>query len=268
MSISTTARAWCVLFVAGWSLAVLVEPASAQLDEVVHGRVVDAASGGPVAGVRVIAPDSSSAVFTDSLGVFALPVAPPVDAGFGVSTERIGYLAQRYPLGEGATERINVLMLEPAPLEIEGIDVVDEAALTTLVRRLEQRRRSYPYSMRAFDRSGLQRFAPTGSVLDFVRQRVLGIRTCPSDPSRLCTPGPYNTLSVSETWLPVLVCVDGVEAISHESELSSIETALAATVELYTPSRDQHQIRVYTLGWMTWSARNDQTAVTPLQFGC
>ena len=75
---------------------------------------------------------------------------------------RIGYLPDRFDLEEEAPSRIVVLLLEPSPVELEGITAVDEAALTVLVEELERRRNAYPSAVSVFDRAGLERFAPMG----------------------------------------------------------------------------------------------------------
>ena len=149
---------------------VLVSPVSAQVGVVIHGRVEDAVSREPVPGARVFPPDSSSVVFTDSLGTFYIPV--PAERPLAIQVERRGYLSDRFDVEEDAPSRISILLLEPSPIELAGITVVDEAALTVLVERLEERRNAYPFAMSAFDRARLERFAPMGTVLDFAHQKT------------------------------------------------------------------------------------------------
>ena len=243
---------------------VLVSPVSAQVGVVIHGRVEDAVSREPVPGARVFPPDSFSVVFTNSLGTFYIPV--PAERPLAIQVERLGYLSDRFDLEEDAPSRISILLLEPSPIELAGITVVDEAALTVLVERLEERRNAYPFAMSAFDRARLERFAPMGTVLDFVRTRKPLIRGCYTQPAEMCVPGRGRTFRNLCPENRVLVCVDGFRSLSPFGELGNLPIQSVALIELYGSRGDQ--VRVYTVQWMLSRVRNGRTRVTPLHWGC
>ncbi len=180
----------------GWVLLgalaylLLASAASAQVPPVVlQGRVEDAVSRNPIVGVRVFTADSSSVVVTDSLGAFALPLEP--GAPFTFYARRLGYLPERFDLDDAASTSISVLILEPDPILIAGIEalVLSDAEAVVLIermevleQRIEDRRNAFPESVIAADRIDLERFA-VGSVLDFVRTRSPMIAPCRGDPS-------------------------------------------------------------------------------------
>ena len=144
---------WRALWGGGVACLVLASPISAQVGVIIHGRVEDTVSREPVPGARVFSVDSSSVVYTDSLGPFYIPV--PAEGPLAIQAERIGYLSERFDLEEDAPSRISILLLEPVPIVVEGITAVDEAALTVLLKNLENRRRAYPSAMNAFYRTQL-----------------------------------------------------------------------------------------------------------------
>src|SRR5690606_4490563 len=98
-----------------------------QVPTVVYGRVEDASTREPVAGARVFAPDSSSAVLTDSLGVFGIQI-DPADP-LAVNVERYGYVAQHFDLPAEAASSLNILLIEPQPVVLSGVNVVAETAI-------------------------------------------------------------------------------------------------------------------------------------------
>ena len=204
----------------GWVLLgalaylLLASAASAQVPPVVlQGRVEDAVSRNPIVGVRVFTADSSSVVVTDSLGAFALPLEP--GAPFTFYARRLGYLPERFDLDDAASTSISVLILEPDPILIAGIEalVLSDAEAVVLIermevleQRIEDRRNAFPESVIAADRIDLERFA-VGSVLDFVRTRSPMIAPCRGDPSWLCVPVRFRSFrTASES--RILVCVD------------------------------------------------------------
>ena len=135
-----------------WIASALPLPLDAQIGVVIHGRVEDAVSREPVPGARVFSVDSSSVIYTDSSGNFHVPIPP--ERPFAIQVERLGYFPDRFDLDSEAPLRISILLLQPAPIELEGITAVDEAALTALVENLEGRRNAG--SMTAFDRTRLR----------------------------------------------------------------------------------------------------------------
>ncbi len=247
----------------GVACLVLASPLSAQVAVVIHGRVEDAISREPVVGVRFFPADSSLTVYSGYQGTFYIPV--PAEGPIAIRAERFGYVSQQFDL-EGDASRISILLLEPSPIELEGITVADEAALTVLVKDLERRRNAYPYAMSAFDRARLERFAPMGSVLDFVSTRKPWIIPCDRDLSQMCVRGRSPTFRNPNPQNGVLVCVDGVRSFSPFAELDNLPIQSVALVELYGSRGDE--VRVYTVQWMLWRARTGRTSIVPLFFGC
>jgi hypothetical protein len=247
-------------------------PVAAQVGAVVNGRIEDAYSRTPIAGARVQAPDST-AVFTDSLGHFALSIdREPLY----VFVEQYGYQAQRFDLPPEAPARTSVLLLEPIAFELEAISVVSESALADVFRALRGRRNSYRGSVQFFDRERLDRFAPVGSAWDLVVQRTSGnLHEC--DPwaidfqrwngvrSGLCVRG-RATITDPFPQVPVLVCVDGWESWGAVTELESLDIRSVAMVEIY--SRGAGGVRVYTGPYLSSLASRGQRTITPLGFGC
>lgn len=225
---------------------------------VIHGRVENAVSRDPVEGVRVSSADSSSVVYTDSLGTFAIPL--PADGSFVVEAERLGYLSQRFELVEDAASRLLVLLLEPAPIAIQGITVEVRSALTKLVKNLERRRNAYPRAMAAFDRADLDRALAATFVGEFLHHAVPRLEPCSSDPFQMCAPGRYDP----ET--SVMICLDGRKAFYQE--LEALPTDLVALVEIYGGRLRPKRVSVYTRQWILSSARNGRTNVTPYIMGC
>jgi hypothetical protein len=244
-------------------LALAAAPLAGQVGVVLHGRVVDAISRDPLVGARVLAADSSAAVFTDARGQFALLV----DAGLplAVHVEQFGYLDQRFELGEGAPARISVLLLPPAPIELEGIEVVEESAVAAVLGGLRSRRNAYLGPVSAFDRTRLEEY-PGATVWDFVRMRAPQAFACGGARSGLCVTGRSRTFQDPYPESPVLICVDGRESWGAEGELSSLGLESVALIEIF--SRGRGGIRVYTAGYLAHSARLGRSIATPLWFGC
>ena len=124
-------RWWRALY-SGLSCLVFASPLSAQVGVVIHGRVEDAVSREPVARVLPSPPDSSFAVYTDSLGIFHILV--PAEGPLAIKAERFGYVSQEFDF-EGGALQIPVLLLEPSPIEMEGVTVVDEGGYNFGVTR-------------------------------------------------------------------------------------------------------------------------------------
>ena len=141
-------------------------PAAAQIPAVIVGRVEDAATRAPLADVRVWAPDSTSWAWTDSTGTFAIELTN--STRLTLHAERFGYHADSFEPAEGAASRVSVLLLEPAPLQLPGIDVEAEAALTHVFTQLENRRNAYPYSVATYDRDVLEGSSAYGSAWEFL----------------------------------------------------------------------------------------------------
>lgn len=100
--------------------------------QVVHGRVVDAEDGEPIAGatVRLVAAEEGGeegggSVLTDRYGIFRIPTAPGV---YVLTAERIGYGSSRSEKFELARNEIIELVarLTVDPIGIEPVQVVGE----------------------------------------------------------------------------------------------------------------------------------------------
>ena len=248
---------------APWRLS----PQLAGQDVLVSGRIEDAATRQPISGVRVISDDSVAVALTDSLGHFEL-----VFSGAGpyvVHADRLGYRTQRFELVLRLQAARYVLLLEPAPIPIEGLTVEAEAALDRLVRNLEARRAAYPHAMRALDRSWIDRFGPTGgSALDLIRQAAPRFFECSRASGALCVRGRFVTFRNPYPEDQILVCIDGLRSFAPVSELFAMPVSSVALVEAYPRSR---QVRVYTTDYLLYRARSGQTAFEPVDLpipGC
>lgn len=244
-------------------LAGAASPLVAQTT-VVHGRVDDAISRTPLAAVTVFSTDSVHAAVTDSTGRFVLrvPAGEPVE----VLVERVGYQTMWFRLPRGAEERRSVLLLEPAPIELQGIDVVGESAVSEALEGLERRRNAFPGAVSAFDRARLERLAPVGSVWDFLRREAPYAYPCSSSMSGLCSRESRGRRSVlfAPSQDHVTLCLDGRD--SWIDEVAGMDIEAVALIEVYRHGRGG--IRVYTPGYITSRARRGRTIATPLEFGC
>jgi len=247
--------------------ALLASPLDAQDiggQVVLNGRVEDAVSREPIEGARVFSPDSSSVVFTDSLGAFVIPVraAQPL----AIQAEGFGYEPDRFELDEGAPSRISILLLEPSPIDSEGIRVVDESAVTVLVENLKQRRISTRAPLAAFDRAQLEPFLGS-SVSDFVGGILSRLKLCDDDPDQICLPGRWQSFAALTPETRVLVCVDGWISVSPARELGVLGVESVALIEIFGGVFTA-QVRVYTPQWILSQARAGLTEPPPLVIGC
>lgn len=246
------------------ALAVLVWTpplAAQQLDGriVVYGRVEDAASRGPVEGAQVLAVDSSAVVYTDSLGAFGISL--PAEGSVSVKVERLGYFSREFELTDYAQGRFSVLLLERAPIPMEGITAEVEQPLTELLDHLEARRNAYPGAMNAFDQTDLNRFALGGSVSDFLELRVPRLAPCRDDAFRVCVPGRGRTFRDLSPERSVIICLDG--RLAFFDELEGLSVYSVALVEVYGGSIRPSRISVYTGDYMVGRARRGHTMVIP-----
>jgi hypothetical protein len=241
----------------------LAAAASAQ-GVLVQGRVEDAFTRAPVASARVLAPDST-AVFTDSLGVFAITVDER--SGLYVRVTQFGYIEQRFDLPAAARGRLSVLLLEPVPFELEAINVVTESAVERVFRQLRSRRNAFQGSVMAFDRARIDRVTRVGTAWDFISSRASGMYDCDGFASRsgLCVRG-RSTFNDPFPDIPVLVCVDGFPSFSAVNELSTIDIRDVGLVEIF--ARGRGSVRVYTARYLAAAAGSGRNVATPLWFGC
>jgi len=261
---SMSTRRITLLLVEAFAFLVLSAPLSAQVGDVIYGRVEDALSRAPVAGVQVSVEDPAGAVYTDSAGEFAILIE--TGKPLSLHLEGQGYISQRFDLPEEAPSRLVVLLMEPAVIELEGIDVVAESAIARVLRDLRGRRNAYMGSMTAFDRAQLDRFGTIGSAWDFVRQRVPEIFECRSALSGLCVRGRSRSFENLYPEDPVSVCVDSWTSWGAVRELENLDMHGVALVEIF--GRGRGGIRIYTSAFILSSARTGRNVAPPLGFGC
>lgn len=249
----------------GAVIVLSVAPPAIAQTVVIRGRVEDAVSRRPLAEVTVFSSDSATTALTDSSGSFALRVssAHPIT----LLAERTGYLPDRFDLPESAPFRTAVLLLEPEPIQLEGIRVVGESAVKEVTGDLARRRNAYPKSVSAFDQTQLKRLGRIGSVWDFVRRRAFRVYECNISLSGLCARegrGNQSVLLTSE--IQVRVCIDGNETWGAVAELRSLDIGSVSLVEIYRDGRDG--IHVYTPEYITTTARTGRRIATPVEYGC
>jgi hypothetical protein len=256
-------RLWPALWVLG--LAALVPGPRLQAQQtVVYGRVEDAQTRQPVEGVRVFSGDSTSVTYSDSTGFFA--VVFKAGMPLTLHTERLGYLYQQFDLPAEASARLNVVLIEQAPIEIEGIDVVTEQKITILLKNMERHRKAYPYAMNSFDQAWLQRFAPNGTPYEVVHSRLPFLAPCDDDPFRACGPGRgVSSFNGRRSVRQYIICIDGWEM--GLSDLGSIPNDHVAQLTILKggPVLVPGMIQVYTVDYMFYMARNGRT--DPAQMG-
>lgn len=258
-------RAWASLvglIVLGASILAL--PVVGQDQVQIQGRVEDADSRQPIVGARVFPLDSSTVVLTDSTGRFSLRL--PADSPLALHVDRIGYRSLRFDLPAEAPNRISVLLLEQAPIELEGITAVAERALDVLQRNLTTRRYMYRGAVRAYDREWLDRSGlPGGSVYDLVRLRIPGIFECDEDLGNLCVRARSWTPANPSQEEGIFVCIDSWQAWGAVSELDAIPLDAVALIEVFSRAR----INVFTRQWMLSRANRNRPLVLPLEArGC
>jgi hypothetical protein len=258
-------------------------PVQAQV--LIQGRVEDALALTPLAGARVVAPDTT-AIFTDSLGAFSIRL--PDRETLYVEVTQYGYLSQRFYLPPEARSRTSVLRLEPIVIELEAIEVVGESAVQELLTGLRRRRNAYAGGVQAFDKVRLDELARVGTVWDFVTSRARNLHECdlfdvPDGPEPLPTAGARvlqlwtdfrsgvcvagrASLNNPSPEIGVMICVDGWESWGAISELESLDIRSVALVEIY--GRGIGGIRVYTSRYLLSMASRGRTISTPLTFGC
>lgn len=245
---------------------------------VIVGRVVDAVSLEPVPRALVLSADSSENVFADSLGNFAIPLgsSPP----YIVLAEQFGYELTTFELPESAPTKLSVLVLEPTPINIPGVTVVGRSEFTTLVKRLERRRRSYAGSLTVFDVDRLLGEG-SGTAMDPVRRRFLGAHEC-FDSYDLCRP-------VRGREREILVCIDDVVSWGPVEDLENIPIEELFLAEFYGATMavgltgrapvfqgggtrrglgSAGQVRVYTRSGILSRLAGGGRGVWPVAFGC
>lgn len=265
-----------------FALCALPSAVDAQTGKVVvYGRVEDAVSGDPIGYALILAADSSDAIVADSAGYFAIQLDR--SAPFMVQAEQFAYEPTVFELPEDAPDKLSVLPLPPAAIEIEGITVVGETALEQLNRRLEARRLAYGGAIRALDAERISGMA-AGDGFDLMLRQVPGLYDCETrsypNPSTdaVCRRPRGISLSAGLVLEEFLVCIDGVASFSPGSDLRSIPAEEIAAFEYYGESKigtasasrltpTVGQAHVYTRQWMLSNAARPRSLM-PVAFGC
>jgi hypothetical protein len=133
----------------------------------VRGRVVEAATGNPVAGAFVAIPELRKRAYTDRTGTFTLTDVPVGPQRLEVS--EIGFRGVQQPLTVPAGDTLTV-RLEPDPVVLQGI--------TAQVDRMEYRRVHSTMASSTFDEHRIAAFGHPNPV-DFLRNAAnLRIAPC------------------------------------------------------------------------------------------
>ena len=260
-------RSSLLALVAAATLYAEPSPAVAQIPAVIVGRVEDAATRAPLADVRVWAADSTSWALTDSTGTFAIELS--ANDRLTLHAAAFGYVSDSFELADGAASRVTVLLLEPAPLELPGIDVEAEAALARVARQLESRRNAYPYSVATYDRDVIESSTAYGSAWEFLKSRLPDIYECATSLSGLCVGDPGLAFDNRSQWDapprgdqdPLRVCVDGIESTLAIQELRMIDMRRLALLEVYRGGRGG--VRVYSATYLAAAARSGGVYIAP-----
>ena len=258
-------------------------PLRAQIPVVIFGTVQDAVSKEPIAGALLLNRDSTNAVFTDSLGNFAIELQR--GAPYVLHAEQFGYERTRFELSDSSRLLRSILLVNPDPIPIEGVTVVAEDALTELLEQIEGRRGGYSGSVRFYDRERILAYGGD-SAFELVR-RFPFVDECRDDWMELCRRAGLRSGRL-------LVCINERRTFASTSELSAIPLESVALAEFYGPTvgwglsrweggalsaggqppfssarRAQGgQIRIYTREWIVSTAGRGIRGVFPAEFGC
>lgn len=212
----------------------------------VQGRVVDAATGAPIAGAFVSLSDLDWGVLTDADGRFLLRVDP--SPRYRVEVQNLGFQTL-----EREIER-------PGPdltLEIEA-DPVQLEELRVMVDRFRFRRRAAAMSVTAFERDALLADAST-DVMQFLQSRTgRPLRECPfrNAFASLC-------IRARGRWQPVRVYVDEMPVFGGLSELRTYKPQELYMIEVYNLGA---HIRLYSTHYMDRLVRSGRR-LTPIPIG-
>ena len=108
----------------------LQNPSSSQ-KATLHGRVVDARTGEPIAKVKVIASGTDQSTTTDENGSFRLDNLPAGQVDLYITTVTFGLVKKTITLKEGDNREIQIALNEDAAALTEKVTVVDNPFQTT-----------------------------------------------------------------------------------------------------------------------------------------
>lgn len=249
-----------VVLLLGFACAFPADLLLAQDGAVIVGRVEDATTGQPVEGARVASIDFNTAAFTDSLGAFLI-VLEPSDS-LSLYVEQYGYLSQQFDLPQAARRTRTRLLLQPAPIELDGVEVLTESSVTKVLNQLRSRRNAYFGSVSVLDRRALERSG--GTVFDLLRARIPAMFECTEGLSGLCVRGRGVSFQGGVPAVPLHVCVDSWESYGAASELGMLDVRDVALLEIYSMGRGG--VRVYTPTYLASAAIRGRSVVNP--YGC
>jgi hypothetical protein len=236
-----------------WIAVVLTLPlqVGAQEPGLVRGRVIDQQTLTPVGLAFVAQVTSDRGVLTDALGQFALPIDPAFPSRVQVTV--LGYRVLQTDIPAGRAGQMLTVMLEPDPVEIEG--------LTVLAERLADRRRGAYGVADILEREQLLA-APDASGYELIRRMLPFVQPCGPDTEALCLGG----RGIRSERRTVSVCFDG-----HQIPESMIQTSLSPVdptglylVEVYSRVGAVH---MYSPGYMKRLIQEGPD-LPPLSFGC
>lgn len=227
--------------IAVFALMLAVSPAWAQTwpRRDVQGVVVDASTGRAIGGAWIELADGGAGVYTDADGRFVLR-----DVRIGtvaLKAEQLGYtdFAEERTIADEGSLRI---ALQPDPVVLKGIKVVTD--------RLEARRNSIPYGVRAWD-SAYMLSTSAADAYDFVKlntfTRPCGFSTCIYRRGRLTYPA---------------VFIDEVPYIGGLDNLHGLPIEHLYLIELIGS-----QVRVYTKGFTRRLAMHEAPLMPVLSGG-
>lgn len=201
----------------------------------IAGRAVDAATGEPVEGVVIAIPALGRDAVSNASGGFRFAGLP---AGlYRFHLVRLGYVTAIVAVEVERTGTL-VFHLIAKPIVLEGIEVV--------LDRLEDRRRSIPYAVRAFGPERLGRLG-SPSLEDFVRHRSgVPFVNCPRRRGSLAPPRRDCVLSRGRG-LPLQVWVNETPQLLGIEILGSYSPRDIHTLEVIPGCE---MIRVYTHDFM------------------
>lgn len=214
------------------ALAVAAPSAFAQ-GAAISGRVVDAASGRPLTGVRVHVESLDRRTVTDTTGHFTIAQVEP--GLYAVMIRHLGY-------GERREDMIAAEGQEQATIQLAADPVVLEA-INVQVNRFDRRRNALPFRVQTFRRAEFENAADR-NARDAVLQRT-GLTPCGGTDRECVRVRGRNTR--------IMLYIDERPAVGGLGELETVDPTEIYMVESYGGGA---QVRVYTVTFMERAARS------------